>query len=182
VSTRFERNSGVRSDDAERAGSATSRDRQGHAALRSLAEEVADVADARRELMLRVHRFRLCREDLEDCYSQATFELLASAKRGRAFASLYRSGIRPIGEIVSENPLAQDYVNWGLAGPGRWVTIYATAAPVAHVFAVIAGLRIDTSHNGTDVGPSRFEDGPRWRILGHIPTWAHWSIRHPPGL
>jgi hypothetical protein len=47
---------------------------------------------------------------------------------------------------------------------------------------VIAGLRLDTSHNGTDVGPNRDEDGPRWRILDHIPTWAHWSVRHPPGL
>jgi hypothetical protein len=47
---------------------------------------------------------------------------------------------------------------------------------------VIAGLRLDTSHNGTDVGPNRAEDGPRWRILDHIPTWARWSVRHPPGL
>ncbi len=95
---------------------------------------------------------------------------------------LYRSGVRPIAEIVKDNPLAQDYIDWGLPGPGRWVTIYATASPTAHVFIVIAGLRLDTSHNGTDVGPNRNEDGPRWRILDHIPTWAHWSVRHPPGL
>jgi hypothetical protein len=95
---------------------------------------------------------------------------------------LYRSGVRPIVEIVRDNPLAQDYVGWGDPGPGRWVTIYATTAPTDHVFIVIAGLRLDTSHNGTDVGPNRNEDGPRWRILAHIPTWAHWSVRHPPGL
>jgi hypothetical protein len=95
---------------------------------------------------------------------------------------LYRSGVRPIAEIVSKNPLAQDYVGWGDTGPGKWVTIYATTAPTNHVFVVIAGLRLDTSHNGTDVGPNRNEDGPRWRILDHIPTWAHWSVRHPPGL
>jgi hypothetical protein len=95
---------------------------------------------------------------------------------------LYRSGVRPISEIVSDNPLAQDYVHWGAPGPGRWVTIYATVEPTPHVFATIAGLRLDTSHNGTDVGPNRDEDGPRWRILDHIPTWAHWSVRHPPGL
>jgi hypothetical protein len=95
---------------------------------------------------------------------------------------LYRSGVRPIAEIVRDNPLAQDYVRWGLPGPGRWVTIYATTVPTDHVFAVVAGLRLDTSHNGTDVGPNRNEDGPRWRILDHIPTWAHWSVRHPPGL
>jgi hypothetical protein len=95
---------------------------------------------------------------------------------------LYRSGVRPIAEILSENPLAQDYVSWGAPGPGRWVTIYATASATPHVFMVIAGLRLDTSHDGTDVGPNRNEDGPRWRILDHIPSWAHWSVRHPPGL
>jgi hypothetical protein len=95
---------------------------------------------------------------------------------------LYRSGVRPIAEIVKDNPLAQDYIDWGLPGPGRWVSIYATASPTDHVFIVIAGLRLDTSHDGTDVGPNRSEDGPRWRILDHIPTWAQWSVRHPPGL
>ncbi|HEX4114505.1 MAG TPA: lytic transglycosylase domain-containing protein [Solirubrobacteraceae bacterium] len=95
---------------------------------------------------------------------------------------LYRSGIRPLAEILRENPLAQDYVNWGDPGPGRWVTIYATTEPTDHVFIVIAGLRLDTSYKGTDVGPNREEGGPRWRILEHIPTWAHWSVRHPPGL
>jgi hypothetical protein len=94
----------------------------------------------------------------------------------------YRSAVRPIGEILRQNPLAQDYVRWGSPGPGRWVTIYATTAPTDHVFIIIAGLRLDTSHNGTDVGPNRAEDGPRWRILDHIPTWARWSVRHPPGL
>jgi hypothetical protein len=95
---------------------------------------------------------------------------------------LYRSGIRPLSEILHDNPLAQNYVSWGAPGPGRWVTIYASASPEPHVFMTIAGLRLDTSHNGTDVGPNRFENGPRWRILDHIPTWAHWSVRHPPGL
>lgn len=95
---------------------------------------------------------------------------------------LYRSGVRPIEEIVRENPLAQDYVGWGTPGPGRWVTIYSTTAPTPHTFIIIAGVRLDTSHNGTDVGPNRAEDGPRWRVLDHIPTWAHWSVRHPPGL
>jgi hypothetical protein len=143
---------------------------------------VAKVASARRELLLAVHRFRLRREDLEDCYSQATLELLVASRSGKRFAGLFRAGIRPIGEIVRQNPLAQDYVHWGLPGPGRWVTIYATDTPTPHVFATIAGLRIDTSHNGTDVGPNRYEDGPRWRIFGEIPAWAHWSVRHPPGL
>jgi hypothetical protein len=95
---------------------------------------------------------------------------------------LDRAGVRPLAEIVRENPLAQDYVDWGEPGLGQWVTIYATTAPTDHVFIVIAGLRLDTSHNGTDVGPNRNENGPRWRILDHIPEWAHWSVRHPSGL
>lgn len=95
---------------------------------------------------------------------------------------LYRAGVRPIGEILRENPLAQDYVRWGDTGPGRWVTIYATDNPTPHVFIVIAGLRLDTSHAGTDDGPNGSESGPRWRILDHIPTWAHWAVHHPPGL
>ncbi len=105
----------------------------------------------------------------EDCSSTANYVL-------------YRAGVRPLSEILQDNPLAQDYVTWGAPGPGRWVTIYASASPEPHVFMTIAGLRLDTSHNGTDVGPNRFENGPRWRILDHIPTWAHWSVRHPPGL
>jgi hypothetical protein len=105
----------------------------------------------------------------EDCSSTVTYVL-------------YRSGVRPIAEILRENPLAQDYVHWGTPGRGRWVSVYSTTAPTNHVFIVIAGLRLDTSHNGTDEGPNRREDGPRWRVLGRIPDWAHWSVRHPPGL
>jgi hypothetical protein len=105
----------------------------------------------------------------EDCSSTINFVL-------------YRSGVRSIDEILKDNPLAQDYVRWGLPGPGRWVTIYATTSPSAHAFMTIAGIRLDTSHDGTDVGPNGSEDGPRWRILDHIPSWAHWSVRHPPGL
>lgn len=95
---------------------------------------------------------------------------------------LYRSGVRSIAEIVRENPLAQDYTHWGLPGPGRWVTIYSTTTPTDHVLMTIAGLRLDTSHDGTDVGPNRDEDGPRWRLLDRVPGWARWSVRHPPGL
>jgi Transglycosylase SLT domain len=95
---------------------------------------------------------------------------------------LYKAGVRSLAEIVRENPLAQDYVHWGAPGPGRWVTIYATDLPTPHVFVVIAGLRLDTVGGGTDEGPNSAQGGPRWRLLSYIPTWAHWSVRHPPGL
>jgi hypothetical protein len=95
---------------------------------------------------------------------------------------LYRAGTRSLAEIVRQNPLAQDYVHWGVPGPGRWVSIYATDAPTPHVFMVLAGLRLDTVGGATDEGPNRLQEGPRWRLLPYIPTWAHWSVRHPPGL
>ncbi|MGH2849660.1 MAG: hypothetical protein ACRDLP_03490, partial [Solirubrobacteraceae bacterium] len=51
------------------------------------AEAVARVAAARRSRLLRVYRRRLRPEDLEDCYSQATLELLARARQ-TPFASV----------------------------------------------------------------------------------------------
>lgn len=105
----------------------------------------------------------------EDCSSTVNFVL-------------YKAGVRSLDEIERENPLAQDYVHWGAPGPGRWVSIYATDLPTPHVFIVIAGLRLDTVGGGTDEGPNSAQEGPRWRLLPYIPTWAHWAVRHPPGL
>ena len=47
-------------------------------------QEMALVAQARRQPLLRTHRHRLRKEDLEDCFSQATLELLAKARDGGA--------------------------------------------------------------------------------------------------
>jgi DNA-directed RNA polymerase specialized sigma24 family protein len=54
--------------------------------LHDLVEQVALVASAKRRLLLRVHWRRLRLEDLEDCYSQATLELIAHVKAGGSFA------------------------------------------------------------------------------------------------
>lgn len=43
---------------------------------------LAAVVRAKREALLRAHRHRLRRDDLEDCYGQATYELLRSVQRG----------------------------------------------------------------------------------------------------
>jgi RNA polymerase sigma factor (sigma-70 family) len=52
------------------------------------AELVARVSAAKRNVLLRVHRHRLGREDLEDCFGQATLELVTRARtRSRAFVS-----------------------------------------------------------------------------------------------
>ncbi len=45
------------------------------------------MAAARRELLLRVHRHRLRKEDLEDCYSQSVLEMVLAVRRGRVFSN-----------------------------------------------------------------------------------------------
>jgi DNA-directed RNA polymerase specialized sigma24 family protein len=54
-------------------------------------QELALVAQARRASLLRTHRHRLRKEDLEDCFSQATLELLANAREGRGSAYTTRT-------------------------------------------------------------------------------------------
>jgi hypothetical protein len=70
-----------------------------------------------------------------------------------------------------ESPLPSGPMEkWGLAGEGRWITVYANGG---HAYAVIAGYRWDTS--GDEAG----ETGPRWHAdlrdnVGYI-------ARHPAG-
>ena len=42
-------------------------------------------------------------------------------------------------------------MSWGAPGAGRWITVYANAG---HAYAMIAGLRWDTSGNRSGTGPS----------------------------
>jgi hypothetical protein len=58
---------------------------------------------------------------------------------------------------------------WGVAGPGSWITVYANAG---HAYAVIAGLRLDTSGTGGR--------GPRWLTVQRDPS--DFVARHPAGL
>ncbi|HET6569893.1 MAG TPA: hypothetical protein VFG58_00180 [Solirubrobacterales bacterium] len=44
---------------------------------------------------------------------------------------------------------------WGLAGEGRWITVYANPG---HAYAVIAGYRWDTSGDSNGTGPRWHED------------------------
>ena len=59
---------------------------------------------------------------------------------------------------------------WGKPGPGRWITVYANAG---HTYAVIAGLRWDTSGNERGTGP-------QWHA--ELPYPSGYTVRHPPGL
>jgi hypothetical protein len=64
--------------------------------------------------------------------------------------------------------------SFGLPGPGRWVTIYASAD---HVFMYVAGLRWDT-HNAA--GPQDGSAGIGWHPL--VRSSAGFVVRHPRGL
>jgi cell wall-associated NlpC family hydrolase len=60
------------------------------------------------------------------------------------------------------------FESWGDAGPGRWITIYASAG---HVWMIVAGLRFDTSGQG--------RAGTRWQPPQR-PTGG-FTVRHVPG-
>jgi hypothetical protein len=63
------------------------------------------------------------------------------------------------GGVLGPNALVSGQLaDWGLPGPGRYVTVYANAG---HVFMYVAALRFDTSYNGTDTGPNAGHSGPR---------------------
>jgi cell wall-associated NlpC family hydrolase len=61
------------------------------------------------------------------------------------------------------------FMRWGEPGQGGWITVYTNRR---HAFAVIAGLRFDTS------GPG--DRGPRWRPSPR--SVVGFTARHVPGL
>jgi cell wall-associated NlpC family hydrolase len=83
---------------------------------------------------------------------------------------LYGGGLLP----VTADMTSGDFESWGLPGPGRWVTIYASPT---HVYMYVAGLRWDT-HNAA--GPDDGSDGIGWHPL--VRSGAGFVVRHPPGL
>jgi hypothetical protein len=73
-----------------------------------------------------------------------------------------------------------ELTQYGLPGPGRYVSIYANPA---HTFTYVAGLRFDTVEDPAyDGGPNSGKPGPRWRVSPSVPAWAAWTVRHPAGL
>jgi hypothetical protein len=73
------------------------------------------------------------------------------------------------GNLIETPMPSGPMMSWGSPGRGRWITIYANAG---HAFAVIAGLRWDTS------GDSR-GTGPRWHT--EMVSSRGYVARHPPG-
>ena len=72
-------------------------------------------------------------------------------------------------DLLETTMTSGELASWGEAGPGRWITIYANAD---HVYAVIAGVRFDTS--GQTTAGSRWQATTR-RADGFV-------VRHPAGL
>jgi len=68
---------------------------------------------------------------------------------------------------------SSSFLRYGAAGKGQWITIYTNPG---HAFAVIAGLRLDTSAVGDPSGLS----GPRWRP--NLRSTRGYRARHPVGL
>ena len=76
---------------------------------------------------------------------------------------------KPGARLVSAPMPSGDYVRWGAPGRGKWITVYANSG---HMYAVIAGLRLDTSM--TD------GEGPGWSTVPRASKG--FTIRHPVGL
>jgi hypothetical protein len=83
---------------------------------------------------------------------------------------LYGGGLLPAGYDAASGALE----SFGAPGPGRWVTIYASAD---HVFMYVAGLRWDT-HDAA--GPEDGSAGIGWHPL--VRESAGFVVRHPVGL
>ena len=78
------------------------------------------------------------------------------------------------GLVKSPMP-SSGFKNFGKGGKGKWITVYARNG---HTFAVIAGLRLDTTAWNTvrrEVG-----EAPRWRPTPREPRG--FVARHPAGL
>jgi peptidoglycan hydrolase CwlO-like protein len=71
--------------------------------------------------------------------------------------------------LVSSPMVSGAYEDWGDAGPGRWVTLYANAG---HIWMEVAGWRFDTV--------ALAESGTRWARGGG--EFSGFVVRHPPGL
>jgi hypothetical protein len=76
------------------------------------------------------------------------------------------------------------FMRWGAKGKGAWITVFTNPG---HAYAVIAGLRLDTSSYGVatrrstkKVFKSAYERGPRWRPTMRPSTG--FRLRHPIGF
>jgi len=77
------------------------------------------------------------------------------------------------GADLLDSPLdSTSFMSWGERGAGDWITVYSNPG---HAYAVIAGLRLDTSAAGDPSGGK----GPRWRP--NLRSSRGFKARHPLG-
>jgi peptidoglycan hydrolase-like protein with peptidoglycan-binding domain len=72
------------------------------------------------------------------------------------------------GGLLSQSMPSGGFMTWGSAGYGSWITLFANGG---HIYAVIAGLRFDTS--------GKSATGSRWQTEMRSPSG--YKIRHPTG-
>ncbi len=75
--------------------------------------------------------------------------------------------------LISSPMSSTEFRSYGDRGPGKWITIYAREG---HTFAVIAGLRLDTTPYDRYTG----KWAPRWQTIYRPPRG--FDTRHPIGL
>src|SRR5688500_8229603 len=86
----------------------------------------------------------------------------------------------PIAAGALKTPLdSSSFLRWGLKGKGAWITVYTNPG---HAYAVIAGVRLDTSTGGliSRKIARTAERGPRWRPA--LRRTRGFKSRHPLGL
>jgi hypothetical protein len=76
---------------------------------------------------------------------------------------------KPGARLIDVPMVSGAFSNWERRGRGRWITVYANGG---HAYAVIAGLRFDTSMTAGD--------GPGWSKVQR--SARGFSVRHPTGL
>ncbi|MCZ4495032.1 MAG: hypothetical protein QOH30_3657 [Baekduia sp.] len=77
------------------------------------------------------------------------------------------------GSLLTSPLDSGSFMKWGAKGPGTWITVFTNPG---HAFAIIAGLRLDTSAAGDPTGAK----GPRWRPV--LRSTKGFTARHPDGL
>src|SRR3954454_3870023 len=71
---------------------------------------------------------------------------------------------------------SSSFMHWGLAGKGKWITVYTNPG---HAYMYIAGLRLDTGQRNKATGAAP-GSGPRWNYGAR--SNSGFTPRHPNGL
>jgi len=75
--------------------------------------------------------------------------------------------------LIKSPMSSNEFRNFGESGPGKWITVYARNG---HTFAMVAGLRLDT----TPYKSYNDRWAPRWQSTVRWPSG--FTARHPAGL